>query len=149
MVEFNRQEVQKYITENTGSLSITVEGKLNDGMIIKGTDVIKVVQKDREDEQDKKQLPKLGVFNNKINPNKNEHAIIRYYLDKPSHVKITIYNIIGEKIKTIVDRHQETGTFEEIWQGVNEKGNVVSNGLYIVHIKTDQIDETRKMLVIK
>ncbi len=147
MVKFNRQEVQKYINKDTGSLTITVEGKLDDGSSFAGTDNIRTVQNQKD--QDKKQLPKLGVFNNKINPNKNEHAIIRYYLDKPSHVKITIYNIVGEKIKTIVDRHQGTGTFEEIWQGVNENGSVISSGLYIVHIKTDQIDETRKMIVIK
>ncbi len=150
MVKFDRQEIQKYITEDTESLSITVKGQFNDGLSFQGTDNIRTIPADdQKNVQDKKQLPKLGVFNNKINPNKNENTIIRYYLDKPSHVKITIYNIIGEKIKTIVDRHQGTGIFEEIWQGVNENGNIVSSGLYIVHIKTDQIDETRKMIVIK
>ncbi len=150
MVKFDRQKVQEHISEDTESLTITVEGKLNDGTTFICSDNVRIIHADdQKDEQDKKELPKLGVFNNKINPNKNEHAIIRYYLDKPSHVKITVYNILGEKIKTIVDRHQGTGTFEEIWQGVNENGSVVTSGLYIVHIKTDQLDETRKMLVIK
>ncbi len=93
----------------------------------------------------------LKIFHNQINPNRGEQAIVRWTQPQTAAVTITVYNMVGDKIVTLVD-HQTYGAqaFQEVrWDGRNSKGEAVGSGIYIVHLKTDGFDTYYKVAVIK
>jgi hypothetical protein len=93
----------------------------------------------------------MKIINNQINPKRGEQASVRWAQPQDAPVTITIYNLVGDKIITLVD-HQTypAGRLNEVaWRGVNGLGNVVASGIYIVHIKTDGYETYSKCAVVK
>ena len=84
-----------------------------------------------------------------VRPSVNKPARIDVKIDKSQKVVVKIYSLRGKLIKTLVDRVVNAGTFEAVWEGVNQKGRLVSSGVYIVHIKTDTFEEKRKLAVVR
>lgn len=74
---------------------------------------------------------------------------IKYKLEKQGKVSISIYNLIGQKICTIINEHQIPGEYAISWDGSNNLGESVSSGLYICHFQFNSQVEFRKMLLIK
>ena len=60
----------------------------------------------------------------------NPGTRIQYTLKKRGHVTLHIYNIIGEKVKTLLDQDQPAGFHQINWDGKNDRGKSVSSGLY-------------------
>ena len=79
----------------------------------------------------------------------NPTTIISYDLPKMSNVEIKIYNILGEKVVTLVNELQQTGVKEVIWNGTDDFGRAVSAGIYIYQIHTGGFVESRKMVLLK
>jgi N-acetylmuramoyl-L-alanine amidase len=74
----------------------------------------------------------------------NPSTTIRYSLPEESHVKIEIYNMLGQKVTTLVDEMQDQGTFEVTWTPV------VSSGMYFYRLEaTSQIDPDNRFVDIK
>jgi hypothetical protein len=91
------------------------------------------------------------IYSSKINPNRDEKANIRWAQPVTAPVTITVYNMVGERIITLVD-HQTypAGQFNNIdWNGHNSGGSTVGSGIYIVHIKTDGYETYSKCAVVK
>lgn len=74
---------------------------------------------------------------------------ISYSLPQSSHVEISIYNIYGQRIKTLVNSDQPTGSYEIIWDGKDSAGREVSSGIYFYRMQTDSFQETRRMTLLK
>ncbi len=74
---------------------------------------------------------------------------IKYGLPKGSFVSITVYDILGRKVKNLVNSSQEAGYKTVIWDGNNEYGKPVSAGIYLYQIRAGDFVQTRKMLFIK
>ncbi len=64
-------------------------------------------------------------------------------------VKLTIYNIQGKEVKTLVNTRQNAGTYKIRWDGTNNRGYRVSSGIYIYRITTKNFTATKKMMLIK
>lgn len=79
----------------------------------------------------------------------NTTTRIEYELPKKNHVTIDIFNVLGRKMKTLVDRPHKAGRYEVIWDGANERGSTVSSGLYFYRLKTRDYVDVRRMLLIK
>jgi len=79
----------------------------------------------------------------------NPHTEIAYSLSKDSYVKLTIYNIVGQKVKVLVDEYQNAGTRKVIWDGCDESGERVASGIYLYRIKADKFNQAKKMVIIK
>ena len=95
---------------------------------------------------------KFEVFPNYPNPfNSTTH--IRYQLPERGKVKITIYNVLGQQVKTLVNEAQEPGTYTAAWQGVNDAGVVVGSGVYFYVVKFGSKkllqSSTQKLLLLK
>lgn len=85
----------------------------------------------------------LQNYPNPFNPS----TVIGYQLPQPCHVKIEVYNITGQKMKTLLNGLRNTsGTV--IWDGTNEWGNAVSAGVYIYTLQALGEQINRKMLLI-
>ena len=82
-------------------------------------------------------------------PNPFNPATIIPYTVPGGRVKLDVYNILGQKIKMLVDKDMPAGSHQVVWDGTNDAGNLVSTGLYICKIKTTTGVKTRKMLLQK
>ncbi|MCD4796819.1 MAG: T9SS type A sorting domain-containing protein [Candidatus Cloacimonetes bacterium] len=69
---------------------------------------------------------------------------ISYSLSNPSDVSLSLYNIKGELIETLVNENQQVGDHSVVWNAED-----VSSGVYFYQIKTDETTETKKCVIIK
>jgi flagellar hook assembly protein FlgD len=60
-----------------------------------------------------------------------------------------VYDMLGNKIKTIVNEKRSAGTYDVQWDGTNEMGVAVSSGVYFYKLSTDNHVATKKMMFIK
>ncbi|MBN1482627.1 T9SS C-terminal target domain-containing protein [candidate division KSB1 bacterium] len=88
----------------------------------------------------------LGV--NYPNPS-NPGTTIPFNLLKAGRVKIVVYSTLGQKIVTLLDETRTPGHYEIVWNGTNETGQRVANGLYLVHMMTEGALFTRKAVLVQ
>ncbi len=82
------------------------------------------------------------------NPLRDE-SLITFEIPIRSQVKVDIYNSVGEKVRTLVDEVRSPGSYQVIWNGKNEMGQNVQDGIYFVRLKANGISNTIKLLVIR
>lgn len=94
-------------------------------------------------------IPKeLSLAQNYPNPF-NPSTRIRYQVPKHDHIKLTVYNMMGQKVASLVDTQQEPGYYTVEWNGRNDQGNAVSTGLYIYRIQSSEKVQTKRMIKLK
>ena len=94
-------------------------------------------------------LPKqYELFQNYPNPF-NPNTVVKYDLQNAGHVRLTIYNILGQKVITLVDQYQDQGHKAINWDGKDNRQKEVSSGVYFYRIEVNGYVETRKMILIK
>lgn len=64
-------------------------------------------------------------------------------------VNLTIYNILGQKVKTCVNEKKNPGYYTYFWNGKNDKGMEVASGVYIYRISYDNKQVSKLMLLLK
>ena len=79
----------------------------------------------------------------------NPITSIRYELSRSSDVKLTIYDILGEEISTLVNHKQFPGSKLVQWDATNQKGQGVSAGVYLYSIEIDNFRDTKKVILLK
>jgi predicted outer membrane repeat protein len=79
----------------------------------------------------------------------NPTTTISYDLPKRSQVTLGIYDILGKKIKTLLNQSQDAGKRIAIWDGTDNLGRQVSAGVYLYQIQAGAFTQTRKMLLLK
>ncbi len=67
----------------------------------------------------------------------------------PIHTTLKIYNILGQKVRTLVDEPKKSGSHQVIWDGKDEKGDQVASGVYFYKLEADKFSEVKKMLLVK
>jgi hypothetical protein len=82
------------------------------------------------------------------NPFKTETRI-HYQLPKPSNVTIAIYNVSGQRIKTLVDERKDVGYYTVHWDGQSQDNQIVSNGVYFCRMVVGQYVAVRKILLTR
>ncbi len=94
-------------------------------------------------------LPKVTAIQS-IYPNPfNPETTVQYSLHKADRVEIEIYNIKGQKVKTLINEQQNAGHYQVSWQGKDSNGKSVASGMYFCRLKTTSKTLTRKMMLIK
>jgi hypothetical protein len=88
------------------------------------------------------------LYQNYPNPF-NPTTTISYALPKTEHVVLTIHNIQGQKIRTLVNGVKNHGAHSVTWDGQNDAGNVVAGGIYFYKMQTTVTTETNKMVLLK
>ena len=91
----------------------------------------------------------LIPLNNLFNPTKGECTTIKFRLEKSTHVRLKIYNLMGDLIKTLIDEERDAGSHEIKWYGKNKDGDEVASGVYILRIEAGGFTEMKKIIVIK
>lgn len=70
-------------------------------------------------------------------------------LKSPIPTTLIIYNVLGQKVRTLVDEEKSPGSYQVIWDGKNEKGSEVSSGIYFYRIQAGSFIKTAKMSLLK
>jgi len=65
------------------------------------------------------------------------------------NVKIDIYNVLGQKVKVLVDSKMAAGTYDVVWDGTNALGEKVASGIYFYKLKSEVGSKIMKMLLNK
>jgi len=95
------------------------------------------------------QLPKeYALFKNYPNPF-NPQTVLSYQLPHEDAVNISVYNLLGQKVKTLVDREHIAGSYKLVWDGRDNSGNKVPSGIYIYKMEAKGFSATKKMLLLK
>ncbi|NIT59936.1 MAG: T9SS type A sorting domain-containing protein [Aliifodinibius sp.] len=79
----------------------------------------------------------------------NASTIISYHLGQYTPVRIDIFSVTGQHIKTLVERKQSPGSHKIRWDGKDSRGNSVSSGIYLYKLTTEYFTDSKKMIVIQ
>jgi hypothetical protein len=103
-------------------------------------------------EAEKSRIPgTFALHQNYPNPF-NPSTTIRYTIPPSAsfhHVKLEIYNTLGEKMNTLVNEQQGPGTYSVQWHARNESGMQVPSGVYFYRLNAGSFIEVRKMLFLQ
>ena len=91
---------------------------------------------------------KLFLYQNYPNPF-NPVTTLRYGIPENSLVNITIYDMLGRQVKTLVNQTQDAGYRSVIWNAKNDYGQPVSGGIYLYQIQAGDYISTVKMVLLK
>lgn len=89
-----------------------------------------------------------ALYQNYPNPF-NLSTEISFSLAEPGHVTIDIYDLLGRKIVTLIDRTFESGEHNIPWDGRDADGSDAASGIYFYCLKAGQYTEIRKMMMLK
>jgi len=94
-------------------------------------------------------LSALGAFpQNYPNPF-NPVTTIRFDIPEESHVKIDVYNVMGQKVAELVDSYFQPGFYTVNWSGINTMGSALSSGMYFYRIQARDFTAVKKLLLVK
>jgi hypothetical protein len=79
----------------------------------------------------------------------NSQTVIRYSLFKPADVSLTIYNVLGQRVRTLVDRVRQNGRMTVIWDGKDDWGNDLASGIYFCRLQAGELSQTKRMVLLK
>ena len=79
----------------------------------------------------------------------NPTTEISYTIPLAKNVSITIYDMLGREVKTLVNEKQTAGTYKVMWNGLDNSGNKVSSGTYFYRMKAGHIVKTKSMTLVK
>ena len=102
-----------------------------------------------ENENSETHVPEsIELLNNYPNPF-NPTTVISYKLSASSNVKLTVHNLLGQKIKTLVNSFQHAGEHKVVWNGTDEFNDSVGSGIYFYSLSTSRGSIQRKMMLLQ
>lgn len=94
----------------------------------------------------------LSAYPNPFNPSTSVRYTIPNVISTTGrnlNIKLIVYDVLGNLIKTLVDEEKSAGTYEVVWNGKNSFGNNVSSGIYLARIQVNQQFENLKLMLLK
>jgi len=79
----------------------------------------------------------------------NSQTFFRYELPQRANVKLVIYNLRGERIRTLIDAPEAAGVKQISWDGVNDAGEKAASGVYLYRLEVGAFTATRKLMFIR
>lgn len=86
-----------------------------------------------------------GCFPNPFNP----ETRIRFSLHQAADVRLDIYNVRGQLVRTLVNQRLDAGNHSAIWSGRNDRGQSVSSGIYFCRFTGGGVSQTHKLMLMK
>jgi len=92
--------------------------------------------------------PEFSLSQNYPNPF-NPVTNVEFSVSRTAHVKLDIFNIVGQKVRTLVDEEMKAGKYVVDWDGKDENAHWVSSGIYFYRMKAEDFSDMKKMLLVK
>jgi len=86
-----------------------------------------------------------AAYPNPFNPT----ITVPFGLPRTAHVKIDVFNVLGQRVTTLVDNVHQAGYHKVVWNGWSELGLPVGSGVYFVKMEALGFLKTRKIVMIK
>jgi ligand-binding sensor domain-containing protein len=90
----------------------------------------------------------FSLYQNYPNPF-NANTCIKYDLDATGKIQLSIYNLLGKELRTLVNEHQSAGEHQINWNGTDNSGKEVSSGIYIALLNTKNFRQSIKLSLIR
>jgi len=90
----------------------------------------------------------FALLNNYPNPF-NASTVILYTLPEAAQVKLEIFNVLGQRIRVLVNEHQSAGYKSIAWDGKDDKGADVASGVYFYRLETENYSDSKKMVLMR
>ena len=87
----------------------------------------------------------IGNYPNPFNP----ETVIKYGLKTDTKVLLEIYNLRGQKVKTLINDYQSAGYHQATWNGRDKTGKQTTSGVYFYKFKAGNYTEIKKMIMMK
>ena len=100
-------------------------------------------------EEDKVALHENNVLHSSYPNPFNPSTTIKYSLQQASNLQIDIYNIKGQKVKSLLNEYRPAGEHSIVWNGKDDTGNDVGSGVYFYRMEAEGYVGTRKMAILK
>ena len=84
-------------------------------------------------------------FPNPFNPS----TTIKYYLTEDAQVSLTVFNLLGKRIRVLAEGQHQAGLYSVSWDGRDDNGHVMGSGIYFYELDTGENVYTRKMTIIR
>jgi hypothetical protein len=79
----------------------------------------------------------------------NAGTVIKFNLQRPADVNLTIYNILGQRVRTLAEGRMPAGSHTLNWDGRDEKGLDLSSGVYFYRLQAGEQAETKRLILLK
>jgi hypothetical protein len=98
---------------------------------------------------DSSSLPREFILNDNFPNPFNPQTNISFNIPISGSINLTVYNITGQRVATLVDGYQHSGEHNVKWNGLDGSGNQVSSGIYFYSLKMDASTITKSMVLLK
>ncbi len=144
----NDSEMKQITWDNKNMTAVAFVQKKSDNEIIQA---IHLARKNAPSANVSHEVLQPSGFSLKQNyPNPfNSGTTISYILPEKSDVQITIYSLLGQPVRTLVNSNTHSGFHTVSWDGKDSSGDTVSGGIYLYRIRTANFTAVRKMLLLK
>jgi thermitase len=106
---------------------------------------IEIILNIMEDADSTRSSLELKNFPNPFNPTTE----IQFNLENSTQARLTIYNLLGREITTLINKQLPAGDHSVLWNGTDENGQKVASGIYFYKLTTEYMVETKRMLLLK
>ena len=79
----------------------------------------------------------------------NPSTTLRYDLPEQAHARLVVYDLLGRKVKTLLEGVEGPGYEAVVWDGTDQAGRPISSGVYLIRIRADRFLQTRKMVYLR
>ncbi len=79
----------------------------------------------------------------------NPSTTIQFAIPKSGNVKVEVFNMLGQKVRTLLDDYEKAGYKRVEWDGNDQNGSSVASGVYLYRMSSGDFTETKKMLLLK
>ena len=137
------------LTDSKGSIDLTSSGPVGPYPIIGEPRYMLLIHYGVLNEDENEHLPSsFELHQNFPNPF-NPITKINYTLPKHAKVNVSIYNVLGQRVITLLDKKQEYGYHTLTWNGTNSFGKQMATGVYFAKMSAGKFTQTKKMLLLK
>lgn len=94
-------------------------------------------------------LPTTYALNQNYPNPFNPSTIISFDIPERANVELTVYNVLGQRVVTLVNQEMAPDSYEVVWDGESDGGNKVASGIYFYRLTTENKVMTKKMMMLK
>jgi hypothetical protein len=91
-------------------------------------------------------------YPNPVRPDRsgfNVGTMIRYDLPQPAFVSLEVYNLMGQKVRTLISVPKAMGSYRVFWDGLDDEGNAVPSGIYFYRLNAGHFRQVRKLALVR
>jgi hypothetical protein len=157
-LKFDRQALVAALgaVADRDTIVLTLTGMTMDTTYIKGQDCLVILLRPH-------QLDKMGRGPEQLSPSISSDGLvlgctpnpfnmetnITFGVPRQTQVSLAIYNILGEKVRTLVSGERDAGIHTVRWDSRDESGRLVASGIYFYRLQTNRSAKTMKMILMK